>query len=89
MVGRDTFIQLYNDVNLCFTDLAVGAPYGGREGKGAIYIYHGSMKGILTQVSQVLHISLALIMYSICSRDCMVVLTTSVLCNQCLSLLIL
>ncbi|VDI79515.1 Hypothetical predicted protein [Mytilus galloprovincialis] len=38
-----------------YKDLAVGAPYGGKEGKGAIYIYHGSMKGILTQVSQVIH----------------------------------
>ena len=61
--GEGHFIQLYNDINLCSTDLAVGAPYGGKEGKGAIYIYHGSMKGILTQVSQVLQISLALIMY--------------------------
>ena len=35
------------------TDLAVGAPFAGEEGRGAVYIYHGSKKGIITQVSQV------------------------------------
>ena len=33
--------------------MAVGAPFGGEDGKGAVFIYHGSMKGIITQVSQV------------------------------------
>ena len=28
------------------TDIVVGAPYGGPDGKGAIYIYHGSANGI-------------------------------------------
>lgn len=36
-----------------YNDLAVGAPYGGKDGNGAVYIYHGSKKGIITQVSQV------------------------------------
>ncbi|XP_065053911.1 integrin alpha-8-like [Rhopilema esculentum] len=29
-----------------YNDLVVGAPYGGPDGKGAIYIYHGSANGI-------------------------------------------
>ena len=31
----------------------MGAPFAGEEGHGAVYIYHGSKKGIITQVSQV------------------------------------
>ncbi|XP_061179856.1 integrin alpha-8-like isoform X1 [Saccostrea echinata] len=38
-----------------FNDLAVGAPYGGLERRGVVYIYVGSMDGIITEVSQVLH----------------------------------
>jgi hypothetical protein len=47
----------WNLVNVCghLTDLAVGAPYGGTEGRGVVYIYVGSMDGIITEVSQVLH----------------------------------
>ncbi|XP_060064928.1 integrin alpha-V-like isoform X2 [Ylistrum balloti] len=37
-----------------FKDLAVGAPYGGRENRGAVYIYLGSERGIVTKVSQVI-----------------------------------
>lgn len=43
------------DINLdTYKDLAVGAPYGGVEGRGVVYIYVGSMEGIITDVSQVL-----------------------------------
>lgn len=43
------------DINLdTYKDLAVGAPYGGDEGRGVVYIYVGSMEGIITDVSQVL-----------------------------------
>ena len=38
---------------LSLSDLAVGAPYGGEDGRGAVYIYHGSMRGIITDVQQV------------------------------------
>ena len=37
----------------CLVDLAVGAPYGGEDGRGAVYIYHGSMRGIITDIQQV------------------------------------
>nr|AVP12651.1 integrin alpha 2 [Littorina littorea] len=36
-----------------YNDLAVGAPFAGEEGRGAVYIYHGSTKGIITEVSQI------------------------------------
>lgn len=35
------------------SDLCVGAPYAGEDKKGAVYIFHGSKKGIITEVSQV------------------------------------
>ncbi|XP_052821061.1 integrin alpha-8-like isoform X1 [Mya arenaria] len=38
-----------------YNDIAVGAPYGGKNGRGVVYIYHGSMKGIITDVQQALH----------------------------------
>ncbi|XP_025095116.1 integrin alpha-8-like isoform X4 [Pomacea canaliculata] len=38
-----------------YKDLAVGAPYAGEEKKGAVYIFHGSKKGIITQVSQIIY----------------------------------
>ncbi|KAK7477963.1 hypothetical protein BaRGS_00030792, partial [Batillaria attramentaria] len=37
-----------------YNDLGVGAPYDGEDGKGAVYVYHGSKKGIITQASQVI-----------------------------------
>ncbi|XP_076465711.1 integrin alpha-8-like isoform X2 [Babylonia areolata] len=40
-----------------YNDIAVGAPFGGKEGQGAVFIYHGSVKGIITQVSQVVEAS--------------------------------
>ncbi|XP_055880602.1 integrin alpha pat-2-like isoform X3 [Biomphalaria glabrata] len=38
-----------------FEDLCVGAPYAGEDKRGAIYIYHGSKRGIITDVSQVIY----------------------------------
>lgn len=38
------------------TDVAIGAP--GEDGSGAVYIYHGSSKGIETQYRQVCFIKL-------------------------------
>jgi len=40
-----------------YGDFAVGAPYdGGDNGKGAVYIYHGSKSGVKESYSQVLGI---------------------------------
>jgi len=36
-------------------DIAVGAPYDGPEGRGAVYVFHGSNKGIMEKPSQVIH----------------------------------
>ncbi|XP_015605174.1 integrin alpha-PS2 isoform X2 [Cephus cinctus] len=37
-----------------YGDFAVGEPYGGSEGRGAVYIYHGSSEGVLEKSSQVI-----------------------------------
>ncbi|PNF38619.1 hypothetical protein B7P43_G02308, partial [Cryptotermes secundus] len=37
-----------------YGDIAVGAPYDGPEGRGAVYIFHGSGKGIMEKPSQVI-----------------------------------
>ncbi|XP_017880871.1 integrin alpha-PS2 isoform X2 [Ceratina calcarata] len=37
-----------------YGDFAVGAPYGGLRGRGAVYIYHGSPTGVLEKYSQVI-----------------------------------
>lgn len=43
------------DINLDgYGDFAVGAPYDGPQGKGAVYIYHGSEEGPLLKPSQVI-----------------------------------
>ncbi|KAK3588064.1 hypothetical protein CHS0354_012112 [Potamilus streckersoni] len=44
-----------------YFDLAVGAPYGGKDGRGAVYIYHGSVEGIITDVQQVIEAEAALV----------------------------
>lgn len=38
-----------------YGDFAVGAPYDGEQGKGAVYIYHGSANGPLEKASQVIY----------------------------------
>ena len=35
------------------TDVAIGAPFEGEDGSGAVYIYHGSSIGIEVQYRQV------------------------------------
>ncbi|KAK7085960.1 integrin [Halocaridina rubra] len=40
-----------------FDDLAVGAPYGGADGKGSVYIYNGSPNGLRSEVTQVVKAS--------------------------------
>lgn len=37
-----------------YGDLAVGAPYGGSKGRGAVYIYLGSKNGLAEKYSQVI-----------------------------------
>ena len=39
------------------TDLAVGAPYDGVDGHGAVHIFHGSPEGVQTVVAQVIYAS--------------------------------
>lgn len=39
---------------LFYVDFAVGAPYDGKDERGAIYIYHGSNKGVRVKYSQVI-----------------------------------
>jgi hypothetical protein len=35
-------------------DIAVGAPYDGPKGRGAVYVFHGSRTGIVEKASQVI-----------------------------------
>ncbi|XP_045785896.1 integrin alpha-PS2 isoform X1 [Maniola jurtina] len=55
-VSRGRFglaITSLGDINYDgFGDVAVGAPYGGENGKGVVYIYHGSELGIGEKYSQ-------------------------------------
>lgn len=47
-------VSTLGDINLDgVNDIAVGAPYDGPSERGAVYIYHGSNKGIRTKASQV------------------------------------
>lgn len=44
------------DINLDgYGDFAVGAPYDGPNGNGAVYVYHGSKNGPLPKHSQVIY----------------------------------
>lgn len=44
------------DLNLDgFGDIAVGAPYDGPKGRGAVYIFHGSKNGLMEKASQVIY----------------------------------
>lgn len=38
-----------------FGDVAVAAPYDGSDGQGAVYIFHGSAKGLSEKYSQVIY----------------------------------
>ncbi|KAK2177777.1 hypothetical protein NP493_580g01067 [Ridgeia piscesae] len=38
-----------------FNDLAVGAPYDGEDGNGAVYIFHGSPEGVQAAMSQIIY----------------------------------
>ncbi|XP_013145941.1 PREDICTED: integrin alpha-PS2-like [Papilio polytes] len=55
-VSRGRFglaITSLGDINYDgFGDIAVGAPYGGENGKGVVYIYHGGEDGIAEKYSQ-------------------------------------
>jgi len=43
------------DINLDgYGDFAVGAPYDGPNGRGVVYVYHGSANGPLKKASQVI-----------------------------------
>lgn len=49
-------ITSLGDINLDgFGDIAVGAPYDGPKGRGAVYIYHGSANGLLAKASQTIY----------------------------------
>lgn len=44
------------DINLDgFGDVAIGAPYDGPKGHGAVYIFHGSKNGLLPKASQIIY----------------------------------
>ena len=51
-------IELYLQQNyqlvVCFLDIVIGAPYGGEDGRGVIYVYEGSRSGLQSTISQVL-----------------------------------
>lgn len=36
----------------CRLDFIVGAPYDGEDGRGAVYVYHGSKEGVRTEHTQ-------------------------------------
>lgn len=40
---------------LLYADFVVGAPYDGLNGRGAVYIFHGSEKGVHSKYSQVIY----------------------------------
>ena len=59
MLAPDYHCSIFKDIFLhvmffkLLTDVAIGAPMEGDDGSGAVYIYHGSSRGIETQYRQV------------------------------------
>ena len=49
----------YNDNGMCgtCTDLVVGSPFDGSDGRGAVYVFNGSPEGLRPTASQVIEAS--------------------------------
>lgn len=45
--------EIINTLPFCVTDFAVGAPYDGVTGRGAVYIFQGSSTGVRKEFTQV------------------------------------
>lgn len=51
-------ISALSDINYDgFNDFVTSAPYGGKDGNGAVFIYHGSSNGVIVEPAQVIEAS--------------------------------